>query len=103
VISGQETNDAPSTLPEIKPPSGQQPISPSKPLGLSDEVTSFFNQKQEDLRNLTAQVSNPCGKTDRLIHSITMIKEVLQSNMTLREDLLKVQQAHDRLHSENFQ
>jgi hypothetical protein len=37
------------------------------------------------------------GVTDRLIFSINMIKEVLQSNLQLREDLLKLQQDHERV------
>jgi hypothetical protein len=31
-----------------------------------------------------------------------MIKEVLQSNLQLREDLLQLQQEHERVQIENF-
>lgn len=42
------------------------------------------------------------GVTDRLIFSINMIKEVLQSNLQLREDLLNLQQDHERSQIQNF-
>lgn len=40
---------------------------------------------------------------DRLISSISVIKEVLQSNMTLRDDLLKMSQDCDFLNQNNYQ
>jgi predicted nuclease with TOPRIM domain len=63
------------------------------------------------LKNLSASVSVNhqhsallgSGVTDRLIFSINMIKEVLQSNLQLREDLLKLQQEHERTNIQNYQ
>ena len=40
---------------------------------------------------------------DRLITSISIIKEVLISNMQLREDLLQVSQEHENTMQANFQ
>jgi hypothetical protein len=64
------------------------------------EFKDFFNNKQDVLKNLSASVVQlppqtttsliNHNTTDRLITSISMIKEVLQSNMALREDLLRL-------------
>lgn len=43
------------------------------------------------------------GSSDRLIHSIAMIKDILMSNMQLREDLLKISGQHDFTIQENYQ
>jgi regulator of replication initiation timing len=45
----------------------------------------------------------PGYNQDRLIASIAIIKEVLLSNMQLREDLLNLSQEHERVVQQNFQ
>jgi len=40
---------------------------------------------------------------DRLITSIGIIKEVLQSNMQLRDDLLKLSHENESLNHQNYQ
>ena len=46
--------------------------------------------------------SAPGYDQDRLITSISIIKEVLISNMQLREDLLSVSQEHENTMQTNF-
>ena len=54
------------------------------------------------LGNHANQVAAPYSQ-DRLIASISIIKEVLISNMQLREDLLNVSQEHENTMQTNFQ
>ena len=59
-----------------------------------------FNALQDKVRNLGVgsndkQSSGLAYNQDRLIASIGIVKEVLISNMQLREDLLNVTQEHD--------
>lgn len=59
-----------------------------------------FNDLQDKVRNLGVgsndkQSSGLAYNQDRLIASIGIVKEVLISNMQLREDLLNVTQEHD--------
>ena len=72
---------------------------------MSTDFQSFVQTKSDALKNLSASVIQlPIqgkqllgqGVTDRLIFSINMIKELLQSNLQLREDLLKLQQEHEK-------
>ena len=53
------------------------------------------------LGNHANQVAAPYSQ-DRLIASISIIKEVLISNMQLREDLLGVSQEHENTMQTNF-
>jgi len=41
--------------------------------------------------------------TERIIHTVNMMKEVLQSNLSLRETIQKQSEAIDSLNSELFQ
>ena len=54
------------------------------------------------LGNHSSQLSAPYSQ-DRLIASISIVKEVLISNMQLREDLLAVSQEHENTMQTNFQ
>ena len=59
-----------------------------------------FNALQDKVRNLGVgpngqQLTGVTYNQDRLIASIGIVKEVLISNMQLREDLLNVTQEHD--------
>ena len=59
-----------------------------------------FNDLQDKVRNLGVgsndkQSSGLAYNQDRLIASIGIVKEVLISNIQLREDLLNVTQEHD--------
>ena len=41
--------------------------------------------------------------TERIIHTVNMMKEVLQSNMTLREQIQRQSESVDSLNAELFQ
>ncbi|CDW90813.1 kinesin motor domain containing protein [Stylonychia lemnae] len=86
----------------------------SKQQQMNSDFQSFFQTKQDALKNLSAAVQTPQqqlpnpllagqGATDRLIFSINMIKEVLQSNLQLREDLLRLSQDHEKTQVQNYQ
>ena len=72
-----------------------------------------FNAMQDQVRSKLGMTmpfigahGNPHGAPqaqDRLITSISIIKEVLISNMQLREDLLSVSQEHENTMGTNFQ
>lgn len=68
---------------------------------MSFEMNEFFRQTNKSLnRSSPTQIEL---KNDRLLHSISMIKEILMSNMQLREEQLKLSEEHDRVISENYQ
>ena len=73
--------------------------SSSYPLKMGITETNF-NALQDKVRNLGVgpngqQLTGVTYNQDRLIASIGIVKEVLISNMQLREDLLNVTQEHD--------
>ena len=61
---------------------------------MQDQVRSKLGLTMPMLGNHANQVAAPYSQ-DRLIASISIIKEVLISNMQLREDLLGVSQEHE--------
>lgn len=65
-------------------------------LGVS---TSQFSALQSQFRKTTGLLSDDTSNfaQDRLISSISVIKEVLQSNMQLRDELLNLSQQTEQL------
>lgn len=70
-------------------------------MGISASAMSALQEKQRQKLGLSqmgfgfnSQSSTPYTQ-DRLIASISIIKEVLQSNMQLRDDLLNMGQDHE--------
>jgi len=67
-----------------------------------------MQSKHDALKSLQASVPHTMpgllgqSVTDRLVFSINMIKEVLQSNLQLREDLLKLQQENEKTQIHNY-
>ena len=63
-----------------------------------DNIEKFFKEKSETLQNIATLNHRPGvlhsavneskdAVTERIIHTVNMMKEVLQSNLTLRESL----------------
>ena len=81
-----------------------------------DNIEKFFKEKSETLQNI-ANMNKPMASmnlpsavneskdaiTERIIHTVNMMKEVLQSNLNLRETLQKQSELIDSLNAELYQ
>ena len=78
-----------------------------------DNIEKFFKDKSEQLQNIarpalqqnlpSAANESKDAITERIIHTVNMMKEVLQSNLTLRETIQKQSEMIDSLNAEIFQ
>ena len=64
-------------------------------------MSTFFKQTTDTIDK--KQISYNSKDSDRLIQSISMIKDILQSNMQLREEQLSQQKTHEATQQENYQ
>lgn len=69
---------------------------------LTPTKTNGFNATHSSLHLSTAEGVNP-GASERLVESISMIKDILLSNMQLREEQMKLAEDHDLTIQENYQ
>ena len=58
-------------------------------------VVAKMGQMNTTLSGFTKNKSDNVQGNDRLIQSISMIKDILMSNMQLREDQIKLSEQHD--------
>jgi cell division protein FtsB len=77
-----------------------------------DNIEKFFKEKSETLQNI-ATIGRPGALpsavnetkdaiTERIIHTVNMMKEVLQSNLSLRETIQKQSEQLDNLNADIF-
>lgn len=57
-----------------------------------EHIERFFREKSETLQSIAPRLPSAVNEskdavTERIIHTVNMMKEVLQSNLTLRENL----------------
>ncbi len=76
-----------------------------------DNIEKFFKEKSETLQNIAMR---PVGAlpsavnetkdaiTERIIHTVNMMKEVLQSNLSLRETIQRQSETLDNLNADIF-
>ena len=71
-------------------------------LDQSSPISKEAHQTKTKL-NAPSLKSETNGSNDRLIQSISMIKEILMSNMQLRDEHLKMAEQHDQTIQQNYQ
>ena len=69
-----------------------------------DNIEKFFKEKHDALNSIINNKSHAANEskdaiTERIIHTVNMMKEVLQSNMSLRETNQRYQDEIDNLNS----
>lgn len=77
-----------------------------------DNIEKFFREKSETLQNIatrpgattlpSAVNETKDAITERIIHTVNMMKEVLQSNLSLRENIQKQGEHIDNLNADIF-
>lgn len=76
-----------------------------------DNIEKFFREKSETLQNIAMRPGGTLPSavnetkdaiTERIIHTVNMMKEVLQSNLSLRENIQKQGEHIDNLNADIF-
>lgn len=76
-----------------------------------EQMDTYFKEKSETLQQIAVgQILPPNSTiheqkdaiTERIIHTVNMMKEVLQSNLSLRETISKQSESIDSLNTELF-
>ena len=104
----QRLDSASSALTEKRGDQSSKNQSTERIIKEQDNIEKFFREKHDALNNIVNNKAHAANEskdaiTERIIHTVNMMKEVLQSNMQLRETNQRQADEIDNLNSLMFQ